>query len=190
MAIDILQLLSKFKDINNFHFEGRSFYTNVPSIAPKAYLYTVYDPIKNDIIESLGFTNDIQEFYSKYNGASLFIGGINIYGVHKEGQLLHRGDWRRKQPLNLVEINKELFGGKFDKDFIAIGSYGYDKSRVLLEVQSGNIICCIQDNIKNERKRWDSFEIWLTEEIERLSTFFDEDGNRIKPEEEMLPQML
>ncbi len=191
MTIDFDALLSKFEDIADFEYEGRVFRTNAQSIAPRAYLNIYYraavEEIQKTIIESLGLPQDVREFYRTHNGANLFVGAIHIYGFLPPGQLIERGDWRKRLPHNFIIINEEYFPDLILRNSLCLGSYGYDLSMVCVSRDTGEIICVEGSNFNRVRAKWGSFESWLTSEIVRLSNYFDSVGHRLVDIERTLP---
>ena len=191
MPVNFDALLSKFENLGDFEHEGRVFRTNAKSIAPRAYLNIYYraavEEIQRRIIDPLDLPQDVREFYRIYNGATLFIGAINVYGFLPPGQLIERGDWRKRLPYNFIETNEQYFVSLASSEILCLGSYGYDLSRVGVSRDTGEVICVEGSNFNHVRAKWRSFESWLTNEIERISNYFDSVGNRLVDEERTLP---
>lgn len=191
MMIDLVKLLKKFNDINDFEFEGRLFKTNVPSVAPKAYLNILYKSADDTIqkqIDSFMLPEQVRSFYNNFNGANLLSSSIDISGFLPENYLLVRTDFRQSLPYNIADSNLTYSIDLKNDNIIVIGSYGYDRSRVYVEKSTGKIFCSYENNLKEIRTSWDSFDEWLGIELSRLIKHFDENGNRIVDMKETLPE--
>jgi hypothetical protein len=189
--ISLEHLLRKFKAHGNFEYEGRSFMTHVPSAGPCAYLNIIFAPaiplVQKEIIDPLQLPDDLRAFYHKYNGADLFLHLVSVYGFLPAVYKFERSDWRKTLPYNLVNSNREYSNNLELSNVILVGSYGYDRSEVYVERETGHVHCSIANDLTKTRATWPSFEVWLTEEIARLSDCFDEHGNRLVELEETLP---
>jgi hypothetical protein len=191
MSLKLEDLLTKFKDINNFEFEGRKFMTNVKSVALKAYLHIIFsaanEDIQRNIIEPLNLPASLRDFYRHYNGAHLFIDTLSIYGFRPRNYLIDRSDWRKHLPYDFVDANAQHLDIVKSSAIVLVGSYGYDRSRVYVERASGKVFCCVEDNFKRIRASWASFEDWIQQEILRLSHCYDAEGNLLVSLELTLP---
>jgi hypothetical protein len=191
VTIDLLAALGKFKNLSDRETDHAYFMTKVPSVAPEAYLNIVYKPvapeIRAELEKGLQFPNSLAEFYQHWNGARLFVGALSIYGCLPRNYLLYRADRFKVLPFNLREINHEFLSQTSHKNLICIGSYSYDRSIVCMNRKSQSIACYVGKQFAEERQTWPSLDQWLSDEITRLSFFFDECGNRLVPEEHLLP---
>jgi hypothetical protein len=189
--IRLEQLLHKFQPNNDFEFEGRHFKTNVPSVAPKAYLNIIFDAandeVQEEIIDPLGLSDEIRAFYRAYNGASLLSESISIYGFQPKSYLIERGDWRKLPPYNIMDTNERYYDNVVFSRYLIFASYYPDRSKVFMERREGRVYCAVGDDLSRIRASWPSFEFWITEELERLSTYFDQHGNRLVELEDTLP---
>ncbi len=195
MKLKIESYLEKFKNINDFEFEGRKFKTNVQSVAPKAYLSIIYDAadinIQKEIIDPLELPSQLRNFYRYYNGVSLFADLFSIYGFlphHYLLSVIH--DWRKSLPYHFVKINERFFKDIFNSEILFFGSYGYDRSELFIEKSTGKIYCCVEDNLNKIRASWPSFENWIEFEIKRLASYHDENGNIIVDLKDTLPNEM
>ena len=82
--INLEILLSKFKNHNDVVYNGTRFLTNVPSVAPFAYLNIIFPAADKEIQESkidpLHLPEQLRGFYLDCNGAVLLSDTINIFG--------------------------------------------------------------------------------------------------------------
>ena len=192
--ISLEKLLINFKPINNDEYEGAKMMTNLPFKSKFAYLNIIFSAVdtetQRDIIDPLCLPSQLREFYRIYNGVDLFFDNFNIYGFFPKVYLLERQNFRKRYPYNIIDINHEYFDDLINNELFIFGSYyGYDnRSEVFVEKESGRIWCSVGDNLRKTRASWPSFEIWLKEEIARLSECFDEYGHMlVDTEEDLLP---
>lgn len=187
--IPLEQLLHKFRPHKNFECQDAYHITHVPSRGPGGYLHTIFKPANDEVqrknIDPLNLPYQVREFYLLYNGAHMFSDSFSIYGFFPKAYSLDR--MNRYYPYNIENVNKEYFDNLLASDIIIIGSYGYDRSEVFVEKATGIINCAVGEDLSMLRSTWPSFEFWITEEIERISEFFDEYGNQLVKLEEMLP---
>ena len=180
MKINIENLLNKFKNINDYEYEGAIHKTNVKAVGPCAYLNIVFravpENLRKDMIVLLNMPDDLIQFYSQYNGARLLLGAIDILGFLPENRLIDRADYRKSYPYDILELNDEYSKKLPPKNLICFGIYGEDNSLICMERQTKKIICFEKNNLNKVRACWHNFEEWLTKEIMRISAFFQEDG--------------
>lgn len=108
------------------------------------------------------FPLTVVDFLGQQNGAALFSGSLNLYGVVEPGTLL--GSWTFHQDRLLV-----------------VGGYLFHGSRACIDRLNGQI------HVFKKRERipvasWPSLDNWLTDEIRRLCLLFDDNGRRTGPE--------
>jgi hypothetical protein len=185
-----MELLAKYQPNDDRELERIVYKTRVPSVAPMAYLNVLFKPAEKELrerrVKQLGIPDSLTSFYEHYNGASLLSGSINIFGFVPDRYVLNRANWFEKRiPHNILEINKALEADRGDWIFYA--DYGYDRSLVCIEKETQIITCFVGEDLRRVRQTWASFNAWLEGEISRLSFYFDENGNRLVPEEQTLP---
>ena len=192
MAVDLLQLLAKFKEINDSEFETIIYKTHVPSVAPQAYLNVIFRPapqaLREARVRQLRMPQALAEFYAAHNGAGLLSGTIRIFGILPDTYQIQRTDWFRKRiPHDILDVYREYSRHLEVRDQVCFADYSYDKSAVCIGRGSGQITCYFDEDFARIRQTWPSFEEWITSEIARLSFCFDEQGNRLVAEELLLP---
>lgn len=191
MAINLLAMLGKFKELADQETEDAYFRTKVPSIGPDAFLNIVYKAPPRSLIDEiemeLRLPSSLLEFYGQWNGARFFVGGLSVYGCVRSGQQLNRTSPLKLLPFNIREVNREFARQTNEAGLVCIGSYSYDRSIVCMRRESQSVVCFIGKDFSNVRQEWKSLERWLTEELLRLSLLFDEEGNRLTDKERLLP---
>lgn len=74
-----------------------------------------------------------------------------------------------------------------DRDrFVVLGGYDYDGSRAVLDTHDGSVIVVPRKH-ETILNRWQDTNLWLTEELRRLSLLFGDDGKIRVSEEDTLP---
>jgi hypothetical protein len=150
MTTNLLDLVSKFRDVNNRESEGAFFRTPAPWVGPEAYLNIIFKPAPRDVLADAGSRLNIPfaltEFLAKQNGAILFSGVLSIYGTHWPGQLLNRSDTFSRLPFN-IEFENSNCSPDDPARLLTIGGYGSDGSRVCIDRQDS-----ISDSSKEAKR--------------------------------------
>lgn len=188
MCIDLLSLVSKFRRFDDHENANASFRTRVPWIGPEAYLHIVYKPalpkLLSEAAERWSFPAEIFDFLKHQNGAMLFSGSLNLYGVVDPERLLNREDRFSLPPFNLERENTSW---KFHPErLLVIAGYRLDGSRVCID-RTDRRIHIFQKGQRIPLASWATFEEWLLSEVERLTDLFDESGRRTSPEAQTGP---
>lgn len=193
MAIDLLGAVSKFDNANDRATDTAFFRTQVPWVAPMAYLNIIFKPAPKDVLPDVArrmkMPPALVEFLGKQNGAILFSDALSVDGVHRPGQLLNREDPFLGQPYN-IELSNYNWPPFDSKRFLAIGGYGFDGSSICIDRSDSRIYLFqrgTQTLAREPSCSWLSMDEWLTNEIARLSMLFDERGKRLVDESQTLP---
>ena len=190
-TFDLMPLLTRFNDVDNFQNETAFFLTRTPTIARQAYLNVLFKParveLRAEISRKLALTADLQAFYGLYNGACLFGSGLNIYGFRDVGQLLKRSDPFSLPPFDIVKANYDLHESLRLRGLVCFAAYSYDRSFVCSDRESARVHCFVGDRSTETRQTWPTLENWLGSEIARISALFDVQGTPLVPEEQLLP---
>jgi hypothetical protein len=189
----IARMLPRFADVEDLKHDGVFFKTNVPWVAPKAYLHILFPPAAPDLIAKrkaqLNIPDPIAEFYQAFNGVSLFSGTLVIFGLLPDTYLLNRDDWRCRLPFNL-EIETRRWRRRFqNQKLFCFGSYGYDGSPICLSQETLSVTVFEASNPDIVRSSWDTFDSFFEAEVERLCAFFDEQGRSKASSSELLPSL-
>ena len=189
--VDLIKQLEKFNNIGDCEFSHILYKTHVPSVAPRAYLTVIFKPVPAELrerrMQHLGFPHSLREFYKMYNGAHLFNGTINIFGLLPDTYFLDRANWFEKGlPLNVLEINQEYKADLKKRGLVCFADYGSDRSLVCMDKGSESIICFVGEDFENRRMAWPGLDEWLRTEIQRLSMYFDRSGKLILASDELL----
>ena len=188
MSIDLLGLLKQFRAVGDFDNDNAFYRTLVPWIGPEAYLNIIYRPAPSHLLSTvakkLKLPPPVSEFLSLYNGAKLFSGALNLYGIVEPGRLLNRSDSFSLPPYNIEGANRSW---SLDPErLLAIGVYQFDGSQVCVDRSSGQTFFFKRNQTAADFS-WADFESWLRDEISRLRFLFDSEGRRLCPESATLP---
>jgi hypothetical protein len=190
-SLAIERLLSKYANVGDFVHDGIRFKTNVPRIAPQAYLHILFPPAQPAVLkqraEELRIPPALCDFYSQWNGACLFAGVLAIYGLLPDQYRFNRSDWRCQLPFNLIAESRRWRTELDHRNLLCFGSYSQDRSPLCISRDSGAVTAFAADRLDRVRATWPDFEVFLAAELERLAAFFDEHGGCIFPGEALLP---
>lgn len=161
---------------------------HVPHIGSDAWLHELYAGLTNNQISELQATipmplpNNLKEFYKIYNGINIFSDSMNVHGLRS---LNYRMGEEAIQPYSLYELNL-IRPEIFQDEWLYIGSYSWDGSKVAIDLNCNKIYRCNRDDDKilNE---WPDFWSWLLNETERLSKMFDENGVELDEDDPTTP---
>lgn len=188
MSVDLLSLISNFRRFDDQENANASFRTRVPWVASEAYLNIIYKPAPTKVLsvvaEMWSFPAVVVDFLQHQNGAMLFSGSLNLYGVVEPGRRLNREDRFSLPPFDIERENKSW---PFHPDrLLVVGGYRFDGSRACVDRSDGQVHV-FQKGQRIPTVSWVGFDAWLVGEIERLSLLFDDDGKRTGPESETGP---
>jgi hypothetical protein len=194
MSTNLLDLVSRFRDVNNRESEGGFFRTHVPWVGPEAYLNIIFKPAPRDVLADAANRLNIPivftEFLAKQNGAILLSGVLSIYGTHRPGQLLNRSDTFSRLAFN-IELENSNCSPDDPARLLTIGGYGFDGSRVCIDRQDLHIGLFQRGEAgltPTPHRTWKNLDQWIRTETARLCELFDDYGKLLVAESETLPQ--
>jgi hypothetical protein len=130
------------------------------------------------------FLSSVIDFLGNQNGAMLFSGSLNLYGVVERGRLLNRQDRFSLPPF---DIEQENASWSFHPDrLLVVGGYSLEGSRACIDRSDGRVHL-FRMKTRIPTVSWSTLDHWLTDEIARLRTLFDDNGRRIASESETGP---
>lgn len=193
MSVEILSLLSAFRSRADEESQLAYFRVPVSWLGPHAYLNIVFKPCPQSLLAEaarrLRMPSPLIDFLKLQNGASLFAGALGIYGVRSPGQLLKRDERLFHLPFDIEEENYSW--PPFDCGrLLAIGGYGFDGSTVCIDRSDLRVHLFRRgDHILSATASasWRDLDEWISNEISRLSSFFDQDGKRLVDESLTVP---
>jgi hypothetical protein len=188
MSVDVLSMISVFRTHDDRENSNASWRTLVPWVAPEAYLNVVYKPAPRELFvqvaEKWRFPSSVIDFLGNQNGAMLFSGSLNLYGVVERGRLLNRQDRFSLPPF---DIEQENASWSFHPDrLLVVGGYSLEGSRACIDRSDGRVHL-FRMKTRIPTVSWSTLDHWLTDEIARLRTLFDDNGRRIASESETGP---
>lgn len=188
----MIELLSKFEAKQNKE-SSLAWYGTKLVWGNEAYLHVIYKPATTallaEVSEEFEFPESLIHFYSKTNGASLFLASLTCRGVVICGCLERESKLTRDleaSPVDIRTLNRR------NRDFVAFGAYGYDGSTLLVDKRSGLVQCTLGRDLTKIRKSWKSIDNWMDDEFVRMCDLFSKDGSCLTNCEGLLPpsQML
>lgn len=167
------------------------FYNSAPWIAPKAYLHIVFRGASTDALDEVGrgqmrLPQSWLDTLTRQNGASLFSGAMDIYGLHSPGTLLNRSNIFEPLPFN-VQSEARSWPVKPVERYVRIGGYGYDGTGAVLDRESGAVLA-IPRKSETILQKWPDADAWINVEVTRLATLFDSEGKIQVAKERTVPK--
>lgn len=189
MPIEILMETVRFRTPTDRETKSAWLRCGTPWVAPEAYLHVVFKPPSKSLLKriskKLNIPAEVAENYQRQNGAMLFGGQIDIFGIVEEESLIDRedsGDWR---PFDMLRSN---ITRRVDTErYLIIGGYGCDGSKVCVDRTSGKVGVSRRTDPKKVVFMWDSMENWLRAEIKRFDLLFDTGGKLTEGMEKLPP---
>jgi hypothetical protein len=169
------------------------FYNFAPWIAPKAYLHIVFRGASTEALDLVGRTEmrlpeSWLDTLSQQNGASLFSGAMDIYGLHSPGTLLRRTDIYERLPFNIASETRSWPVMPVER-YVRIGGYGYDGTGVVLDRESGAVLA-IPRKSETVARKWPDADTWINLELARLVILFDSEGKIQAANEDTVPKII
>jgi hypothetical protein len=178
MELNLIQMLAIGRE-PDFSSSNASYYIHVPQLAPYGYLHIIFAPTDRQVLvhsaQYLLIPECLQSFFSTQNGANLFFGRLSIFGILERGRLLNRGADRVQAPF---DIEKENSRWNFlpEEEWLLIAAYSYDGTQVTLHRSGGNVRA-VERKSHKPLSEWPSLDVYLRNEIKRLTPLFDTAGN-------------
>lgn len=150
-------------------------------IAPFAYLHSLYAPLnEKDILmmeEKLKFVfpMSIRNFYQSFNGLKLFNTALNFYGLRTSTS---RSVDASRQPFDIFTVNVDERIAGAGNNLLFIGGYSWNKSKLYIDINTERVFFCSSESA-TPLLQWDSFDIMLQSEIDRLIDLHSEEGKNI-----------
>jgi hypothetical protein len=188
MSTDLLNLISQFRPFDDRETTEAYYRTRVPWVAPEAYLNLVYKSAPSGVLAEVAtkwrFPSSLVKLLEQHNGAMLFSGALNLYGVVSPGRFLNREDSLSLPPFNIEWENKSW--SLHPERLLVVGGYTLDGSRVCVDRSDGKAHV-FQRSQRAPMASWPSLESWILDEVARLRLLFDDEGKRVGPEAETGP---
>lgn len=170
---------------------------HVPEEGSHAYLHTLYPGLSErqltdtEAAYDRPLPDEYRRFLAWANGAELF-GHLGLNGSHIRGlgrELIDRGGVGVRQPVSLDYGN--TFGLPKDAPYTAwvVGTLsGWSGQGCLLLRQDGTVTLCSPTDAIDVAASWESFGHMLFSEFDRMAGLVDDQGRRLVPFEDFLPQ--
>jgi hypothetical protein len=179
-SMRIEDLLTKFNHEYDIETPVSWYRTKAPSIAEFAYLNLIFKPTDAEVrawaARLLQLPGRIRQFHAQYNGVRLFEDSLNVFGCLPEGYQSVRTNVFGHPPFDIVRMNAEFRNHLQPLGLVAIGIYGFDGSLVCMSRDEPEVTCFYADDMSRVRRIWLDFDEWLSSEIVRIGSLFDENG--------------
>jgi len=159
---------------------GANLYGHVPHIAPEAWLHIAYRGLtpaelsKMEVSLGRSMPASLSEFFASSNGISLFSSHLDIYGLRSD--YARTGD-ARWQPFDIIDTNITERPRGTPKNWILIGSYFFDGSFVAIDTNSEEVFRLAPSPSVSVVNTWKNLNHFISTEVTRLSTLFDDHGH-------------
>jgi hypothetical protein len=141
------------------------------------WLHEVYAPLGKDAIDQLEYDvglklpKVLRDFYACANGLNLYSDELAIFGKRNT---YNRSDFDMRLPYSIVSPNTEERPPNSTDSSIYIGSYSYDGSLVFIDNKNETISLCNSENAKDVIYKWKDIWTFLSNEVKRIRTFYNE----------------
>jgi len=179
---NLVKLIERYKPLGIEYVPttGATLIGRAPHIAPEAWLNTLYDPITISDIDkmenSMGRVIPVQ--YRNFllncsNGLNIVLTTLCLFGCRK---MIGRSTTASRQPFDLVSLNKYKSERPQNAtpELFFFGGYDWDGSQLYL-TGNGEVHFCSPDDCTS-LKQWASLDDFLSSEIPRIYSLFDEKG--------------
>lgn len=162
---------------------GTALFGRVPHVGPDAWLHVMYAGLSEpDLVEvehraGRRLPEDYRSLLRETNGLSLFSGAMYLSGLRKSYERTGEGAW---QPFAIEDANVLERPADARPEFVFIGGYKADGSRLYLTPDRPDVVRCERDSV-GPLNKWTSLQHMLASEARRLATHFDDTGHRLDP---------
>lgn len=192
--IEIRQLVPNYSSEKNHESPTAFFLCPVSWLAPLAYLHIIFKPLADPLLKSLTVQLELplpfSLFLRQQNGAILFSGALNFFGLHAPGQLFNREDPFSRLPFDLQNEGRN-WPPVNSKRLLVIGSYGFDGSTICIDRSNLRVVMYKRGTTglaERPSYRWETLEECVVGEFARLSAIFDKSGRRLVDERLTVPE--
>jgi len=168
---------------------GTMLYGKAPHVGSKAFLHTLYMPLTDDEVLSLGkiirkkIPEHLANLYRECNGLHYFVDTFSIDG-------LRIGSGRNfdtfYQPYDLATPNIDERPRDAEDNLIFFGGYDWDGSLFYTKTNEKKVYWCSSDSSK-PLKIWESIEDFIFHEANRIAALFDSHGIILNADKSPLP---
>jgi hypothetical protein len=154
---------------------------HVPHVAPEAWFHILFPPLDADNLDDLErsirrpIPRSYRDLLTATNGLHLFGGKITLSG--------RRRDYSRKPgvrlPFDLADPNVHERPPAADPSWFLFGFYREDGSRAYLDPTDGHVYRGTRDLAQPRLNQWISLDAYLEQEVDRMTSLFDERGRQL-----------
>jgi len=176
----ILNLIKSMTVDNDFKLiesNGTRLFGHVKMIGENAWFHEVFAPLDvKEITEielelKIQIPKSLKSFFQCSNGIILFSDELAIFGKRKSFK--RTGDDVRL-PYSIINPNTFERPSDAKNNYLFIGSYSYDGSKIFIDTQTEIINVCERWKSLNVVCQWNNIWDFLLQEMNRLQTFFND----------------
>lgn len=155
-----------------------------PQIAAEAYLHVVFPGLKENDIKSIEdrlgtqIPNQYRDFLSDSNGLILFNANLVLFGLRRNATRIGEDAY---QPFSIETSNTIERPNDALPNWIIIGSYRQDGSRLYIDKLNGMVYRCDRNKSSSQFNVWPDFWSMLASEIDRISGLYNMNNELVKP---------
>lgn len=189
----LLNLLKRYKHLGTEYVPqtGATLIGRAPQIGSEAWLNFMYETLSESDVVAMekSIERKIPAQYRGFllncsNGLNIMNTTLCLFGCRK---MIGRDIIASRQPFDLVTLNiyKSERPRNATPDLFFFGGYDWDGSQVYF-TDDGKVHFCTRENCAS-LKEWDSLDDFLTSEIHRIYTLFDDKGAEIDESTPTIP---
>lgn len=156
---------------------------------PHCWIIKLFYPLVNGEISNLEKKIIIPEVYKNFlvnchNGFDLFLGTLSLEGYREN--YIRTVEEVNQQPFDIITSNTWERPKNSKEEYFFFGGYNWDGSLVYINTVDNCIYLCGRYDATPLHK-WESFEQFLSAEVERICSLMNDDGTAINPDKSTLP---
>lgn len=190
---EALAILEKWqKPTDRTLSNGTKLICRVPHIASEAWFHELYVGLERHVLEDyeskfpFRYPEPFRGFLEIHNGLNAFSDSLRVFGYRFSYDRV--GD-KAIQPYDLMSANSPRPPHVPDS-WLFFGGYRWDGSRVFFDMaDKSERIYRVKKGETNILNGWESFEMWFSSEVMRLSTLYDQNGVKYDSHQPTVPPL-
>lgn len=188
LYLKLNNLVFSYEHLGTSDLQYAKLYGKAPHVAPYAWLHGVFKPLSDNEIKELKIRLNrlpefLQEFYKYANGFSIYSNELSIYGLRRSVSRDIDSVW---QPFDIIDLNYYDRPKDSVSHMFFFGGY-YEDGSLLYYNELEDTICRCSAGSTKPINIWNSFKIFLMNELTRLKSIHDSKGILISSVNSSLP---
>jgi len=185
-----LKPLNRFKSLGEKKSDNNSRLIGNPDKSkPFYWLIKIFFPLGEKELSNLTDEINIPNEYKNFllnccNGLDLFLGTLSLFGYRENMNRTFKDVIQ--QPFNILTVNLKEKPKNSKDEYFYIGSYNWDGSLLYINIKDHSVHLC-KSNDATSVHSWESFETFLSMEVNRICSLMKDDGTEIDSEKSLLP---